>query len=69
VVERVDGALYTFLRLETDKGQVWVAVPMADVPKTSKVTVKNGAVLKAIRTERSSAANNRQARRQPRRLQ
>lgn len=46
VVERVDGAPYRFLRLETEKGQVWVGLPMAEVPKTSKVTVKNGATLK-----------------------
>jgi hypothetical protein len=46
VVERVDGPPYSFLRLETEKGQVWVGVPTADVPKKSKVMVKNGAVLK-----------------------
>lgn len=46
VVERVDGAPYSFLRLETEEGQVWVAVPMAEVPTKSRVTVKNGATLK-----------------------
>lgn len=46
VVERVDGAPYSFLRLETERGSMWVAVPMAEVPKKSKVTVKNGATLK-----------------------
>jgi hypothetical protein len=46
VVERVDGPPYSFLRLETEKGQVWVAVPMADVPSKSRVAVKNGATLK-----------------------
>ncbi len=46
VVERVDGAPYSFLKLETEKGVTWVAVPMAEVPKKSKVTVKNGATLK-----------------------
>ncbi len=46
VVERVDGAPYSFLRLETDKGLLWVAVPMVDVPRKSKVTVKNGVTLR-----------------------
>src|SRR5512138_3152405 len=46
VVERVDGAPYSFLRLETERGSMWVAVPMAEVPKKAKVTVKNGATLK-----------------------
>ncbi len=46
VLERVDGAPYSFLRLETDRGDVWVAVPMTDVPRKSKVTVKNGATVK-----------------------
>jgi len=46
VAERVDGAPYSFLRLETEKGFLWVAVPMAEVPKKSRVTVKNGATLK-----------------------
>jgi hypothetical protein len=36
VVERVDGALYRFLRLETERGSMWVAVAMAEVPKKSK---------------------------------
>jgi hypothetical protein len=46
VVERVDGSPYSFLRLETEKGEVWVAVPMAEVPKKAKLTVKNGEVVK-----------------------
>lgn len=46
VVERVDGAPYSFLRLATDSGQLWVAVPIADVPRRSRVTVKNGATVK-----------------------
>jgi hypothetical protein len=52
-VERVDGAPYSFLRLETDKGQVWVAVPMAEVPKKSKATVKNGATLKNFESKQA----------------
>ena len=46
VVERVEGAPYSFLKLETEKGQVWVAVPLAEVERKTKVTVKNGAVLR-----------------------
>ncbi|WP_150106345.1 hypothetical protein [Anaeromyxobacter dehalogenans] len=53
VVERVDAAPYSLLRLETEKGQVWVAVPKAEVPKRSKVTVKNGAVLRNFESKQS----------------
>jgi hypothetical protein len=53
VVERVDGAPYSFLRLETEKGQVWVAVPMAEVPRKAKVTVKNGATLKNFESKQA----------------
>ena len=53
VVERVDGAPYSFLRLETEGGQVWVAVPMAEVPRKSKVTVKNGATLKNFESKQA----------------
>lgn len=53
VVERVDGAPYSFLRLETEKGMMWVAVPMAEVPKKSKVTVKNAATLKNLESKQA----------------
>ncbi len=53
VVERVDGAPYSFLRLETERGQVWVAVPMAEVPRKAKVTVKNGATLKNFESKQA----------------
>jgi hypothetical protein len=53
VVERVDGPPYSFLRLRTDKGDLWVAVPMADVKKRDKVTVKNGAVLKNFESKQA----------------
>jgi hypothetical protein len=53
VVERVDGPPYSFLRLETEKGPVWVAVPMAEVPKKAKLTVKNGAVLKNFESKQA----------------
>ena len=53
VVERVDGAPYSFLRLETERGSMWVAVPMAEVPRKSKVTVKNGATLKDFESKQA----------------
>jgi hypothetical protein len=53
VVERVDGAPYSFLKLETTSGMTWVAVPMAEVPKRSKVVVKNGAVLKDFESKQA----------------
>ncbi len=53
VVERVDGAPYSFLRLETEKGMTWVAVPMAEVTKKSKVVVKNGATLKNFESKQA----------------
>jgi hypothetical protein len=53
VVERVDGAPYSFLRLEVEKGMTWVAVPMAEVPKKAKVTVKNGATLKNFESKQA----------------
>jgi len=53
VVEQVDGSPYSFLRLEAEKGQVWVAVPMAEVPRRSKVTAKNGAVLKNFESKQA----------------
>ncbi|HYD55142.1 MAG TPA: hypothetical protein VEA99_21075 [Gemmatimonadaceae bacterium] len=53
MVERVDGAPYSFLKLETEKGMTWVAVPMAEVPARAKVTVKNGAVLKGFESKQA----------------
>jgi hypothetical protein len=53
VVERVDGAPYSFLRLETERGMTWVAVPMADVPKKARATVKNGATLKNFESKQA----------------
>lgn len=53
VVERVDGTPYSFLRLETEKGMTWVAVPMAEVPKKLRVTVKNGATLKNFESKQA----------------
>jgi hypothetical protein len=49
VVERLDGPPYSYLRLSTDKGEVWAAVPMDAVQKGGKVTVRHGAALKNFR--------------------
>jgi hypothetical protein len=49
----VDGAPYSFLRLETETGQMWVAVPMAEVPRKAKVIVKNGAALKNFESKQA----------------
>ncbi len=53
VGERLDGAPYSFLKLETERGSMWVAVPMVEVPKKSKVTVKNGATLKNFESKQA----------------
>jgi hypothetical protein len=46
VVERLDSPPYSYLRLKTDKGEVWAAVPMNGVSTGRKVTITHGAVLK-----------------------
>jgi hypothetical protein len=46
VLERVDGSPYSFLRIDTEKGQMWVAVPLAEIARGEKVSVKKGAVVK-----------------------
>jgi hypothetical protein len=46
VLERLDGPPYSYLRLATDKGEVWVAVPMDSVTTGKKVTITHGAALK-----------------------
>jgi hypothetical protein len=53
VVELRDGPPYTFLLIETDKGRIWVAVPAADVPKKSRVTVRSRAVLKDFESKQA----------------
>ncbi len=52
VVERLDGPPYSYLRLKTDQGEVWAAVPMDGVSKSGKVTVKHGAALKNFQAPR-----------------
>jgi hypothetical protein len=46
VLERLDAPPYSYLRLKTEKGEVWVAVPMATVESGGKVTITHGAALK-----------------------
>ena len=41
VVELLEAKNYTYMRLKTDQGETWAAVPKADLRKGSKVTVEN----------------------------
>jgi len=52
VVERLDGPPYSYLRLKTDKGEVWAAVPMDSVNTGKKVTITHGAALKNFQAPR-----------------
>jgi len=46
VLEQIDAPPYSFLRLETDKGNLWVAVPITTIDRERPVTVTNGVSLK-----------------------
>jgi len=52
VLERLDGAPYSYLRLKTEKGDVWAAVPMDSVSTGKKVTITHGAALKNFQAPR-----------------
>src|SRR5512146_1285533 len=39
IVERLDAEPYSYLKLATDKGEVWAAVPKTDKEKGAEVTV------------------------------
>jgi hypothetical protein len=41
IVERVDAPPYSYLKLATDKGEVWAAVPKTELGKGADVTVVN----------------------------
>ena len=41
VLERLDASPYCYLRLQTARGEVWVAVPEAKVEKGTEVTIAN----------------------------
>ncbi len=43
VLETLDAAGYTYMRLKTPNGEIWAAVPKVDVKKGSEVTVVNAA--------------------------
>ncbi len=46
VLERLDDIPYAYLRLGTDAGDVWVAVPTSDVTTRGRITITRGATLK-----------------------
>ncbi len=50
VIERLDNPPYTFLRIKTNAGERWAAVPIADLAKDSAVTIANGVLLKDFET-------------------
>lgn len=50
VLERVEGAPYTYLRIKTDSGEVWAMVPSASVRSNERVTVIEGVLLKDFDT-------------------
>lgn len=50
VIERLDGPPYTFLRIKTNAGERWAAVPTANVAKDSAVTIVNGVLLRDFET-------------------
>ena len=45
VLERLEASPYCYLRLQTTRGEVWVAVPEAKVEKGAEVTVSNPMVM------------------------
>jgi hypothetical protein len=46
LLEKLDGPPYSYLRLKTEAGEIWAAVPVAYVDKEKPVTVLNGVALK-----------------------
>jgi len=41
VLERIDAAPYSYLRLQTARGEVWAAIPEAKLEKGAEVTIAN----------------------------
>lgn len=41
VLERLDAGTYSYLRLKTKAGELWAAVPRAEVPNGMTVTIRN----------------------------
>ena len=46
VLERIDASSYSYLRLETERGEEWAAVPKAKVSKGDEVSIVNPMVMK-----------------------
>jgi hypothetical protein len=46
VAERIDAAPYSYLKLSTNSGEVWAAVPQTEADKGSEVTVVNAFPMK-----------------------
>jgi len=46
LLEKLDGPPYSYLRLKTETGEVWAAVPVTAVDEKKPVTVLNGVALK-----------------------
>jgi len=41
VLETMDAASYTYLKLKTDSGEVWAAIPQTKIKKGAKITIQN----------------------------
>ncbi len=46
VLERIDASSYSYLRLKTERGEEWAAVPKATVSKGDEVSIVNPMVMK-----------------------
>lgn len=46
VLEQIDGPPYSYLRILTDEGEVWAAVPVTRMAGRNRATVVNGVVLR-----------------------
>jgi hypothetical protein len=42
VLEELEASPYTYLRLSSDQGEFWAAVPLAHVTKDRRVSIVNG---------------------------
>ncbi len=50
LVEALDGPPYTYLRIKTETGEVWAAVPVTSVERNSPIAVVNGVLLRDFDT-------------------
>jgi hypothetical protein len=51
LVEKLDGPPYSYLRIKTDKGDVWAAVPITSIDANKPVTVVTGVPLKRFESK------------------